>query len=316
MKQMLFNLLYNGLLSKNVILPFSNGNRFILLLHDVSVPTAVQHHPVYSTHPKVFKKMLVWVKKNFKAIRLNDLMQMGNTQKASHNYISIVFDDGFLSVADVAAPIMSEMSIPYTVFVNQCAIEENWIWCSNILMALNQREYSYLQKLFDYFKVEKICSFSNFLEDPISILSNEKLLGDDYSIFKSEKFQREKVYLNREEIVKMMENGVQIGNHTRTHKHLSTCSDEVIEDEILGNQTFLENLLGEKIDHFAIPFGFHTTYNNHAITIAQKAHQFVYDTEKNRVKADQNLVPRIGLQNESEKKLYSYVNYPILKSVN
>jgi len=315
MKKFLFNTFYNGLLGKNLVLPFAKDNRFIFLLHDISDERATQHHPVYSTKLKVFRQMVNWIDRHFKVVSLDDLTNEAYRTDYPKNLISIAFDDGFYSVKEFALPILAEKNMPFTIFANQVAIEENWIWCSNILMALNQNDHTYLGNIYEHFKVGKAISFDQFLQDPITFLSDNGYLNDDYTIFEAQKFTKKKIYLDESDLKELRSKGVLIGNHTKTHKHLASCSNAAIDAEILGNKKYLETLLGEDIAHFAIPFGFHTTYNDYAIKTAKAAHSYVYDTEKNRLKPNQKLVPRIGLQNEENSKLFSYVNYPILRNV-
>lgn len=316
MKQAFFNILYNGFLGRNLILPFAKDNRFIFLLHDVSDENAPQHHPVYSTKLKVFRRMVAWMDKHFKLVSLDDITNENYKANYPKNLLSIVFDDGFQSVKDAVFPILNERNIPFTIFANQVAIQENWLWCSNILIARNQQDHTYLGKLYEHFKVnQQAITFEQFLLDPITYLSDNGFLNDDYQIFEAEKFTAKKVYLDEKDIKELRSKGILIGNHTKTHKHLASCSNEVIRQEIVDNKNYLTQLLGEPINHFAIPFGFHTTYNDYAIQVAKEAHDFVYDTEKNKLKPAQRLIPRIGLQNEANQRLFSYVNYPILRNV-
>jgi peptidoglycan/xylan/chitin deacetylase (PgdA/CDA1 family) len=315
-KKILFNVIYNGILSKNIVLRFSKNKRFIFLFHDVSPSNSIHNHPVYSTDIKVFQRNIEWIQKNFKIVDLDTLTDENNLTNYPQNLASIVFDDGFSSLFDVVFPYFTQKEIPFTIFANQTAIQENWLWCSNLMMALNQKDFSYLRKIYEHFASKSELSFEAFIADPVTCLSDNQLLNDDYAIFEDSKFTSQKVYLDEKDVKFLHSKGVIIGNHTKTHKHLSSCSKETIDKEILGNKLYLQELLGVEIKHFAIPFGFHTTYNEYAIRIAREAHSFVYDTEKNRVKTPlQTLIPRVGMQNEDISKIISYVNYPILKNV-
>ena len=315
MKQLFQQYIYNGILSKNIVLPFAKNKRFIFLLHDISLKDKWHNHPVYSTDFDVFKQMVEWLQKHFKIVSLDDIMNENYKADYPQNLAAITFDDGFYSVKELAFPYLSERHIPFTIFANQTAIQDNWLWCSNLMMALNRNDRAYLSKIYDHYKADKIMDFDAFIKDPVTCLSDNGLLNDDYSVFYDVKFTQYKVYLDENDIKELDTEGVTIGNHTKTHKHLASCSHEALDAEILGNKKYLESLLNKKIEHFAIPFGFHTTYNDYAIDLAKKAHQYVYDTEKNRVKNTLRLVPRMGLQNETTAKLFSYVNYPILRNV-
>jgi peptidoglycan/xylan/chitin deacetylase (PgdA/CDA1 family) len=316
MKKILFHLLYNRLLTKNFILPFKKDIRYIFLFHDVSTASSLHNYPIYSTDLTIFKNNVEWIQNHFKIVDLNKLTDEQYREYPGKNLASIVFDDGFYSVLESAFPYLSKKKIPFAVFANQTAIEENWVWCSNLFMAKKEGNSTYLKKIFGNIIGNNKLSFERFVEDPVTFICESKLPNDDYSIFREPEYERSKVYLDAKDLRYLFSEGVIIGNHTKTHKHLSTCSDETIKQEIIENKEYLERLLHSKIDHFAIPFGFHTTYNDYAITIAHEAHSFVYDTTKNYVKfPNQYILPRVGLRNESKSKLLSYINYPLIRNL-
>lgn len=315
MKKAIFNFIYDEILSRNIVLPFAKNNRFIFLLHDVSTKDKLHHHPVYSTEIEVFQRMIMWMERHFKMVSLDAVTDENYQTDYPKNLATIVFDDGFYSLKETVFPILSERNIPFTIFANQTAIQENWLWCSNLMMALNSDDTKYLEKIYSYFVRDNSMRFADFRKDPVTFLTSLKLLNDDYSIFNEDIFTKYKVYLDENDIRELCAKGVKIGSHTKTHKQLSTCSNDTIFDEIVNNKNYLQALLNEEIEHFAIPFGFHTTYNDYAIELAWKQHKFVYDTEKNRLNNKQKLLNRISLQNESNKKLFSYVNYPIVRNL-
>lgn len=51
--------------------------------------------------------------------------------------------------------------------------------------------------------------------------------------------------------------GLEVGAHTRTHVHLSACTDAALLDEVQGCKTELEDALGQPVAHFCYPYGDH-----------------------------------------------------------
>jgi peptidoglycan/xylan/chitin deacetylase (PgdA/CDA1 family) len=49
--------------------------------------------------------------------------------------------------------------------------------------------------------------------------------------------------------------GMEIGAHTRSHPHLTACSDAELRDEIVDGRKELEDLLGIEVPQFCYPFG-------------------------------------------------------------
>jgi|GEM_PF-1394430 peptidoglycan/xylan/chitin deacetylase (PgdA/CDA1 family) len=317
MKKVIFNLLYNTLLTRNVILPFKKGIRYIFVFHDISNTSSFHNSSTYSTDVKVFENNVDWIQKHFKIVDLDKLTDESYRDEHHSNLASIVFDDGFYSVLETALPYLHKKNISFTIFANQTAIQENWLWCSSLLIARKNNNIKYLENIFSKTPVHNKLSFEKFLNDPVTFICESKLPDDDYSIFREPEYESSKIYLDEKDIKFLFSEGVIIGNHTKTHKHLSTCSDEIIRQEIIENKEYLEKLLNTQINHFAIPFGFHTTYNAYALKIAHEAHAHVYDTTKNYLKpSNQGLIPRVALQNENKSKLFSYVNYPLIRNIN
>jgi peptidoglycan/xylan/chitin deacetylase (PgdA/CDA1 family) len=99
-------------------------NRFVFIYHDVSGPEAFQHSPLYSTLPDVFREQMDFLGKNFSLVSLEEVLSVdrsGNNRRLA----ALTFDDGFLSVKEIVFPLLSERKIPFTIFVNRLALEEN-----------------------------------------------------------------------------------------------------------------------------------------------------------------------------------------------
>jgi peptidoglycan/xylan/chitin deacetylase (PgdA/CDA1 family) len=64
-------------------------------------------------------------------------------------------------------------------------------------------------------------------------------------------------FLTRAQVLDLMQAGIQIGAHTRTHPDLRACANSELDDEIAGSRDDLEDLLGREVDTFAYPAGLH-----------------------------------------------------------
>jgi len=64
-------------------------------------------------------------------------------------------------------------------------------------------------------------------------------------------------YLTSEQILEMRSEGMRFGNHTRYHQYLTRLPIKEMHDEIRVGKERLEELLEEKIDVIAYPFGLH-----------------------------------------------------------
>jgi peptidoglycan/xylan/chitin deacetylase (PgdA/CDA1 family) len=64
-------------------------------------------------------------------------------------------------------------------------------------------------------------------------------------------------FLTRAQVLDLLQAGIEIGAHTRTHTDLRACSDIQLDNEIAGSRADLEDLLGREVTTFAYPAGLH-----------------------------------------------------------
>jgi len=61
--------------------------------------------------------------------------------------------------------------------------------------------------------------------------------------------------LSLDQLRNMSKNGMEIGSHTSTHPDLTTLSQSSLDREIINSRLELEDILGQKVQSFAYPFG-------------------------------------------------------------
>jgi peptidoglycan/xylan/chitin deacetylase (PgdA/CDA1 family) len=111
-------------LSQRVLAPVSS--RFIFVYHDVSEPDSPQYSDLYSTDTKIFKAQIDFLKENFQLVSLDEILSIP-PEKQKNRLAAITFDDGFLSVKETAMPYLVSLNIPFTIFLNSTAIEQNFL---------------------------------------------------------------------------------------------------------------------------------------------------------------------------------------------
>jgi peptidoglycan/xylan/chitin deacetylase (PgdA/CDA1 family) len=74
--------------------------------------------------------------------------------------------------------------------------------------------------------------------------------------------------LTERELQQLKAEGVLIGSHAATHRHLTQLHDEEISAELEQSRSTLQELLAERIDLFALPYG---AYNDHVLRLASSA---------------------------------------------
>ena len=300
---------HNNILPQASILGIYKKARLVFTFHDISERHSAHFHPVYSTEPQVFIEQIKWIRSHFKILSLDALMS-NHDDKHPSNVASIVFDDGFLSVYTSAFPFLKKEGIPFSIFVNKFAVQNNWLWSSNLLINLQAGNEVFLRSVYEKCFGDEKMEFEQFVKDPFGVLiSQKKNIRTDW--FEDENITKTPIYLSETQLIALNQNGVHIASHTVNHKILSSCSSQELESEIAENCAYLENLSGSKVDHLAIPFGFPGTYDQRALQTARKFHTYIYSTDRHLV-TQGPLTPRLGIRNDSKKELVKHTNVAVL----
>ena len=233
----------------------------IVAYHDVSDRDSLAHSSDYSTSPEQFQKQMEFFQEHFEIVSLKEM-----PKKTTKPAMAITFDDGFFSIKNNVHPLLKKMGIPYTVFLNRCAVENNYL--------AYDTEYEHLNMQWV-----------------------------------------EKIYMDAEDIAELLRDGVSFGNHTQNHPILSKLSAATQEQEIMGNQNFLENKLGVKRRTFAIPYGKGRHYNDDTMAILERSgFEQILSTEMSTFLAGpRKLFPRVSILEESPTDLTYLLNRAMFK---
>lgn len=306
------------ILSHDFFLPFAESRRFIFAYHDISDEKekhfAANH---YSTTVDNFKRQIDFLAQKFEIIPLDALVTDADLSRTKH-YASIIFDDGFFSVAERALKIFAARQLPFAVFVNKSAIVFDQLWVSNLI--LHKNDQTYLQKLFSCL-TNKSISFEDFAANPIWAINEYANFDENFReiYLHSAEGKEKRTYLDAEEIKQLHNDGILIGSHSTDHFRLDRCTKAELIRQIGGNRDFLKDLLNTEIEHFAIPFGKREHYNKEIIVkIYASGYKFVYSTNvipfaKMEITKLNFLFPRIVVLNQTPEDLMFFVNRTFLK---
>ncbi len=191
-------------MSGNFFLPFAESRRFIFFYHDVSdekEPHFSAEH--YSTTVSNFKKQIRFLTRKYEIVPLDVLVTDFDLSRKKH-YASVVFDDGFFSVAETALKILAAEQIPFAVFVNKAAIVFDQLWVSNLI--LYKHDEAYLRKLFAYLTAtDSSVSYKDFVSNPINTIYENAKFNDNFreAYLYSQHKKEKRTYLNAEQIVEV-----------------------------------------------------------------------------------------------------------------
>ena len=76
-----------------------------------------------------------------------------------------------------------------------------------------------------------------------------------YNTWDAERLRVRKPLMTAQEIASWLNEGFEIGSHTRSHPHLDQLDPAAAAEEIAGSRADLERLTGVRVAHFCYPYG-------------------------------------------------------------
>jgi peptidoglycan/xylan/chitin deacetylase (PgdA/CDA1 family) len=130
------------------------------------------------------------------------------------------------------------------------------------------------------------------------------------------------LYLRAEEVIKLARAGVQIGNHTTSHRPLVGCTEGELNEEIVHNKAYLEELIGAPVRHFALPYGKKQHYDSRSLTRCfASGHTSVFSTNPTCFDSESlpdfkcAPIPRIDLTGASQGQVLFLVNRTLFRRI-
>jgi len=205
---------------------------------------------------ETFIDILGILRDRYDVCSLGDVLS-GRPPQPGRRRLVICFDDAYASVAQMAAPVLTEMALPWTFFVNSGLVGNSMVAVDNIVayiantvglepLALSAgRE---IRSLADY--------IGNHLATipPAERRQIVQQLAASCDIPLTDITAR-RPYITREELISLARSGVTIGNHTADHVHCRTLDDAGVGEQVVDARRALEDLAGTTVDSFAYPYG-------------------------------------------------------------
>jgi peptidoglycan/xylan/chitin deacetylase (PgdA/CDA1 family) len=206
-----------------------------------------------------FKNDLDVLVKNYQPIHPNDLLE----KKELKNKFLISFDDGLEEIYSVIYPILKERNLNAVFFINPVFVDNNEglykHYISIIISHLKKSGFEpeklqQISKLFSF----QFASTAEFIQKFKNIKFSERekvnevlnLLNIDIQKYLKE----HKLYISKEQIREMMDDGFYFGGHTMSHPPLSQLSHQEQKDEIINSIEWLKRNFGITYSMFAFPF--------------------------------------------------------------
>lgn len=280
-------------------------NNIILTYHRVINDSVQVNSEIksISVSTQTFESQLLLLKEKFNIVSIDELLKL-NTNTSKKN-LAITFDDGYKDNLINALPILEKYNLPATIYITTRFLEGKcdiwWYEIEKIVWDNTELNFIFLNKQYN-FKIgsesqKKRCYKTLSLMFKNLNYSNQNILLEQITKTKK-RLQFNKEVLNKSDLIEITKkNNFVIGSHTHTHANLAVLSDEDCISELSISKQILENTLGNKIVHFAFPYGSDKDATLREASLVEKAGYESAVTTQLGFKLKKNffLIPRIHI---------------------
>ena len=246
----------------------------ILCYHGISFEDEHRFNPGVFMRPDTFKRRMKLVRKlGLPVLALDDAVRRHSTGRLPPLATVITIDDGWYGTYLHMHPLLRELQLPATLYVATEFVETNvqvFNVAINYVLWRNQDQTLHARSIRagalsrDYDlaepeqrrEAEQELAKAGFAHSDLrerQALWREvcEALGEDWQAIESE---RRLAFVNREELSRLIEEGLDIQLHTHGHRFPSDDREDAIR-EVTANRDYLNSLAPGDYSHFCYPSG-------------------------------------------------------------
>jgi peptidoglycan/xylan/chitin deacetylase (PgdA/CDA1 family) len=234
----------------------SNGPRVLVYHHVAERDNEHIDHLGIRIHPDDFAWQLDLIARDYDVIDLDTAL----SGKLPKRPLLITFDDAYRSVLDVAGPMLQERGLPAVFFLSPEVISGDKLMLDNLINYLaNQVGIEELESVItgEAPKQPNVPSLIGNIIGKLPYTRRSKLgdeLTDHFSIDSRALCKEANMYLNEEDIPRLIEVGFDLGCHTASHVHCGALDATGAEVEISQAKLDLERMSGQNVRVFSFPY--------------------------------------------------------------
>lgn len=237
-----------------------------VVFHNVSVSESpfTGGIPVSIT-PQKFEAALRFLTTHYVPVRLEDILTNCNGRGLPPRALLVTFDDAYASVAEIAAPLCRQYSVPAVFFVNAAFIDNRRLapdnlvcYVANVLGMENINAAVHAVPGYEVLNLHTLAEVFSTFFPAISLAEREvflEALSQSAGINESRLAKEANLYLTSKQLCGLKSFDFEVGNHTYTHTHCRSFSQRDFVSEIDRNKEELEAVMGTKIRSFSQPYG-------------------------------------------------------------
>ncbi len=258
-----------------------NRNRpVVLVFHGVTAETPghLCNHEGLHLHLPIFERLMTFVASRYRAVPLSHIVDwLDGATTLPDRAVAITFDDGYRNVLTDAAPVLSRLGLPATLFVaTDFVFRHEMLWTDRLVSALYlSREPRLaidtphgaldLPLRTDSEKIaadRRLLAFCKALPDRDRVAALNRIvdaLGVDEAKLATAWAGHTPVA--PEELEQLASYGVDVGSHTCSHAIVSRMSEAQMATELAESKRLIESATGRECAHFSYPNGGPADYN-------------------------------------------------------
>jgi len=226
------------------------------------------------TRESDFRRQMEFLAHHFNVVSVEELVQRTREKlPIPENAVALTFDDGYRDFYEIAYPILKELGLPATIYVVTDFIDGKlWLWPDLIRQSLTvaraqgQSEVGFgeltleiREKGLDYCW-NKAADYCLTLEDGRKWELLNELAGDTGLSAESPAPSPYNA-LDWAQLREIVDSGITVGSHSRSHPILSHVSRYQLKDEIYGSKRKIEEKLEIEVQGFCYPNGRFCDFN-------------------------------------------------------
>ena len=265
---------YSGL--SRAIATRYRGRGIIFALHSVTDDDAFHPDDTLRCPAGKLEWALRWVKEqNIEFVSMDEAVAR-LSEPSTQPFATITFDDGYADNLTHALPVMERLGAPFTVYVTTGMVtREIDAWWFGLAALIRSRDRIELPTAGLRFEcADRAGKRRTFRQMEAAIHKDFSLLPQVREAIKESGIDCRALVnheaLDEEQLQRLARHPlVTIGGHTTTHTNLARASTSAVEWEMAANRTFLQDVTGQPVRHFAYPFGHARACGNREAEIAR-----------------------------------------------
>lgn len=199
----------------------------------------------------------------FRPCRLDEAIEGLRSGMLPARSVCVTFDDGYADNFTVALPILRRHGVPATIFVAPGFLDGGRMWNDTVIESIRCCQSTALDLGPIGLGVHPVGSIEEKRHCIRRLLDKLKYLPQQQREAQAIELARlsgthlpEDLMLTSAQVKALKQRGVGIGAHTMSHPILAKTPDDGAVKEVTESKSYLEGLLGEKIELFAYPNGY------------------------------------------------------------